>query len=264
MATLADLQGQFAAALRDPEQPPPAQARGPAETACGRRFDVHRNNMTVSLVEALESSYPAVRRLVGDEYFAAVARAFVHAHPPRSPVLLHYGGTFADFLQDLPSASGVPYLGDVARLEWARIAALHAADSASATLTALADIPEHHLPDLRLRLHPSLTLIRSRWPIADLWQACRQPEDGVEVRIDEPQQVAVLRPSWQVTLHSLSIGCAAFMTCLQRGLRLGEAAGEAAESHPNFDPAEVLRCVFAIGAIAAVEQPSQQTRRNDE
>jgi len=252
MPGLADLQGQFAAALRDPERPPPAQARGPAETACGRRFDVHRNNMIVSLVEALESSYPAVRRLVGDEYFAAVARAFVRQHPPRSPVLLHYGGEFGDFLQQVPSASGFPYLGDVARLEWARIAALHAADAAPATLSALADVAGHDLPGLRLQVHPSLTLIRSHWPVAALWQACCQPEDEVEVRMNEPQQVAVLRPAWEVTMHPLPIGCAVFGAGLQRDLCLADAAGEAAESDPDFDLAEALQRVFAIGAIAAV------------
>jgi hypothetical protein len=263
MPTLADLQGQFAAALRDPEQPPPSQARGPTETACGRRFDVHRNNMTVSLVEALESSYPAVRCLVGDEYFAAVARAFVRQHPPRSPVLLHYGGDFGDFLQQVPSATRVPYLGDVARLEWARIAALHAADAAPATLSALAEIAEQDLPDLSLRLHPTLTLIRTRWPVAALWQACCEPEEDVEVRMDEPQQVAILRPAWEVTTHCLPIGQAVFVIALQQGLRLADAAGEAAESDPSFDLAEVLQRVFAIGAIAAVERPPQQNRRND-
>lgn len=258
MSGLADLQREFAAALREPNRRAPAQAQGRSGRPGGRRFDVHRNNMTVSLVEALASSYPAVQRLVGDEYFAAVASAFVREHPPRSPVLLYYGSQFGDFLQAVPSASGVPYLGDVARLEWARIAALHAADATPARLSALGDIASQDLAGLRLRLHPSLTLIHSRWPIAALWQACCTPVDEVEVRMDEPQQVAILRPDGQVTVQSLPRGCAVFVQSLQRGRSLGDAAVEAAASDLDFDLAEVLRRVFEIGTIAAVERPPQQ------
>jgi hypothetical protein len=261
MPGLADLQREFAAALRDPRRPPPVQVRGPGFTPDVRRFDVHRNNMTVSLVEALEASYPAVRRLVGEEYFSAVAREFVREHPPRSPVLLHYGSGFGDFLEAFPSAVGVPYLGDVARLEWARVVALHAADAEPDALTSLAGIPERDLEGLLLRLHPSLTLVSSRWPVASLWRACCEAVGSDEVRMDEPQQVAVLRPAWQVTMHTLPAGCAGFARLLQRGLGLGEAATRltqgAGERHPDFDLADALGRLFGMGAVAAMDLPPQ-------
>lgn len=255
MPSLADLQREFTAALRDPRAPPPAQVRGPGGTPGARRFDVHRNNMTVSLVEALEDSYPAVCRLVGEEYFSAVAREFVREHPPRSPVMLHYGSGFGDFLRAFPSAAGVPYLGDVARLEWARVAALHAADAEPVPLSALGGIAEQDLVRLVLRLHPSLTLVGSRWPVASLWRACCETEDGEEVCMEEPQQVAVLRPVWQVNMHTLPAGYAAFARRLQEGLRLGQAARDSMALHPGFDLAYGLGRLFGMGAVAAIDLP---------
>jgi hypothetical protein len=222
---------------------------------------VHRNNMTMSLVEALEASYPAVRRLVGEEYFSAVARELVREHPPRSPVLLHYGSGFGEFLEAFPSAAGVPYVGDVARLEWARVVALHAADAEPVPLGALAGIAEQDLERLLLRLHPSLALVGSRWPVASLWSACCEAGGDYEVRMDEPQQVAVLRPAWQVTMHTLPAGCAAFVGRLQRGLELGEAASGAGERHPDFDLADGLGRLFGIGAVAAMDLPPAQEER---
>lgn len=258
MPGLTELQRTFAAALRDPRRSPPVQVRGPGSSPGGRRFDVHRNNITVSLVEALEASYPAVRRLVGEEYFAAVAREYVRAHPPRSPVLLHYGSGFGEFLDAFPPVAVVPYLGDVARLEWARVAALHAADAAPVPLGELAGIAEQDLERLVLRMHPSLAVIGSRWPVASLWRACCEDEGNEEVHMHEPQDVAVLRPAWRVSMHTLPTGCADFVGRLQRGRGLGEAASGAADRHPDFDLADSVGRLFGMGGVAAIDLPPAQ------
>ena len=131
MPVLADLQAAFAGALLDPAKAAPTALSSSEGRRQSRRFDVYRNNVTVSLVEALESAFPAVCRLVGAEFFKAAARVYVRQQPPRSPVMLFYGETFPEFLETFEPAAGVPYLGDVARLEWARLKAYHAADAAA-------------------------------------------------------------------------------------------------------------------------------------
>jgi hypothetical protein len=149
----------------------------------------------------------------------------------------------------------------MARLEWARVAALHAADAEPVPLGALGGVVEQDLERLLLRLHPSLTLVRSRWPVASLWRACCEAGDSGEVPMDEPQQVAVLRPAWQVSMHTLPTGCADFVGRLQRGLGLGEAAIGAAERHPDFDLADSLGRLFAMGAVASMDLPPAQKER---
>src|SRR5262245_24680154 len=118
-------QSMFADALLDPEQPPPAGLGAPASVDPRRRFAVHRNNMVAGLVQALAARFPAVEKIVGAEFFNGMARAFVLAHPPRSPLLAHYGDVFPDFIDAFAPAGEVAYLGDVARIEAARTGAYH-------------------------------------------------------------------------------------------------------------------------------------------
>ena len=188
MPSLAELQADFSRALADPTLPAPADLRREANPAQSRRFDVHRNNMIVSLIEALEAGFPVVRRLVGDDFFRAAAKAYIRQSPPRSPVLLLYGQSFGDFLAGFAPAQGLPYLGDVARLEWARLNAFHAADAEPLSVARLAEVPQDHLAGLRFALHPSLQLLASRWPVAAIWA-------GGEADMKTGQEVAVIRPA---------------------------------------------------------------------
>ena len=112
-------QDEFIAALRDPSRPP-------AITEDTRRFAVYRNNVYVSLVDALVAGFPKVHELVGDTFFRAMARDYAAEHPPKTPVLAFYGEDFGAFISGFQPAEGVPYLGDIARLEFARRCALHA------------------------------------------------------------------------------------------------------------------------------------------
>jgi hypothetical protein len=90
----------FAAALGEPSAPPPAMTHGRLGAPDASRFAVYRNNVAVGLIGALEARYPVSRRIAGDDLFCAMARAFVRAHRPRSPVMIAYGGEFPEFVVD--------------------------------------------------------------------------------------------------------------------------------------------------------------------
>lgn len=257
MSSLADLQAVFARALRDPASPVPRPVRNTEAAPSTRRFNVYRNNMVVSLVDALKAAFPAIHRLVGEDYFNAVARAYIDKHPPSSPVLLRYGRRFGDFLEQFPTASGVPYLGDVARLEWAHIHALHAADAEPAAIESLASLPEKVLSSARLELHPSVMHVASRWPVVALWSACVNPDDAGDVDMNTAQTAVVSRPALRVGVHAAPPGGGAFLAALAEGSSLGVAAAQAMEADEAFDLAGQLQFVFQIGAVATVN-PQQQ------
>lgn len=103
MLLSADRQREFAAALLDPERPTPSGIIGPDGDVCPKRFAVYRNNVVVGLTEILKAAYPAARRLVGEEFFDAMAGIYVRAEPPRSPILLEYGGLFLRSSRHSPS-----------------------------------------------------------------------------------------------------------------------------------------------------------------
>src|SRR5262249_40571469 len=99
MQQLAERQRGFAAALLDHALPMPDGLGGPDGQPDSKRFAVYRNNVVVGLIEALKDAFPALHRIVGDEFFRAMARAYVMVEPPRSPILLDYGAGFSDFIR---------------------------------------------------------------------------------------------------------------------------------------------------------------------
>ena len=142
----------FAAALGEPSASPPAMTRGRLGAPDARRFSVYRNNVAVGLIGALEARYPASRRIAGDDVFRAIARAFVAARKPRSPVMIAYGEDFPEFVAGC--AGVAPCLADVARLENAWVEAYHAADAAAATIGDLAELSPDLCPERGSRFTP--------------------------------------------------------------------------------------------------------------
>jgi hypothetical protein len=252
MLSLAELQAGFAAALTDPALAVPAGLRQPAQ----RRFDVHRNNRAAGLIDVLEAAFPVVRRLVGAEFFKAAAQVYIDREPPRSPVLLLYGQAFGAFLDGFAPAAGVPYLGDVARLELARIAAYHAADAEPLSVTRLASVPEASLPELRFALHPSLQLLHSRFPVASLWAATSGAVAAVDMTRGE--EIAVLRPMLSIEVRVLPPGGHAFIAALAAGMDLEAAAAAVLAAAPGSDLAAHLQGLFALGAVSALVLPTPQ------
>ncbi|NQD95269.1 DUF2063 domain-containing protein, partial [Pseudomonas sp. CrR25] len=145
----------FAAALLDPQHPCPPDLTCWNGSAVEARFAVYRNNVFSSLVGALADSFPVVQQLVGEAFFGAMARVYVHRSPPRSPLLLHYGDDFPTFIEGFEPAGSLPYLADVARLERLRSRAYHAADSPSLDADAIARVlaAPDQLPGIRFQLH---------------------------------------------------------------------------------------------------------------
>ena len=160
----------FAHALLRPDAPCPAGLRAWNGSDPVKRYAVYRNNVVVSLVDALADSHPVTQALVGEAFFRAMAGEFARRSPPRSPVLAWYGEGFADFVADFPPAAGLPYLADLARLEWLRVEAWHAADADPLPLAEVAALlaDEAALPNLRVTLHPALRVLRSAHPVVSL------------------------------------------------------------------------------------------------
>jgi hypothetical protein len=249
-----NVQQAFAGALLDPQQacPPGLKTANGSDPAA--RFALYRNNVLSSLVDALAASYPVVSQLVGDEFFRAMAQLYVQQTPPRSPLLVHYGDDFSDFVETFAPASSLPYLADVARLEVLRVKAYHAADCAPVALAQLAAAlaaPEH-LQGLRVQLQPALAVLCSPYALVSLW-AAHQGELAIgAVMPFQAEQALILRPQLDVSVQAISLGCADFIRSLQQGLALGEAAANGFAADPDFDLSASLALLIQQQAISAV------------
>ncbi|MGH8320535.1 MAG: HvfC/BufC family peptide modification chaperone, partial [Gammaproteobacteria bacterium] len=131
------------------------------------RLQIYRNIIFNNLTAALRTAYPAVLKLVGEDFFSGVAARFIRDYPSSSGNLQDFGAAFPECLAAIPEVAALPYLADVARLEWARQQAYLAADAEPLDPYALGTVPDDRQGALRLTLHPSVRLLESPYPILD-------------------------------------------------------------------------------------------------
>jgi hypothetical protein len=174
----------------------------------------------------------------------------VRAHPPTNPLMFKYGAAFPNWIAGFGPASSIPYLPDVARLDLARREAFHAADAVPAPPTLLAEIPAEALDTARLRLLPSLRVIKSDFPVLTIWRINHENADLPLV--SAPQSVLILRPEMTVTMWHLPVGADTFLMALSDGAPLAEAAEGAALVHRDFDLSTTLQTLIPAQAFAGL------------
>ncbi len=222
-----------------------------------RRLRIHRHNIADNLEAALAAIYPVLRRLVGDAFFSQTARSYIRAHPPRSAALIDFGGRLAHHLHGLDALAGLPYLADVAALEWALHAVYHAAELQAAELAALAALPPEQAASLRLRLQPCARLLRSRYPVLAIWRAnqatategAAEVSDAGEAISLDAGGVRLLVAQRALDIELRPLGSAEFrwLRLLSRGCTLADATAAALATDPAFDLAATLARHFADG-----------------
>lgn len=243
----------FEAALLDPAATRPAGLSDGFARPAGRRFDVYRNNVAVSLTEAMHTAFPVIAKLLGPQNMDGLAGLFLRAHPPSTPLMMHYGDAFPDFLSAIPQLSHLGYLADVARLELALRRSYHAADAEPIDPAALAALDAAALDAARLSFAPAMQLLRSPWPVHDIWvfnTRCDAPPPRAEA-----QDVIITRPEFDPLPALLPPGGADWIAALQGGASFARATETAERVAPGFDLAATLTLLLQGGAITALTLP---------
>jgi hypothetical protein len=255
MPALRELQQAFGAALVDGGAKGPLAAIEPDGLEPAARLAIHRHHVLTTLTGALRATYPVVCRLVDPRFFAYAAREFIRHHPPAGPVLAEYGAELPAFLASFPPCAGLAYLPDVARLEWALTAALHAPDAAPLDVAALAAVAGDDVARLRLRLDPSLALLASAWPVDRIWRANQPgaPDDGVVDLAAGGVDLEVRRDGDEVVFRAVDPAVAAFRGALRGGETLGDAVTAAAAVDAAFDVAAALAQLLDDGVLVGFD-----------
>jgi len=251
MPSLRDLQLGLLDYLRTGRPEPVAAAVRPAGLAPERRLQIHRNNVLGSLRQALTDCFPAILALVGDEFFAYLAYDYAVHHPPAEANLNRYGAGFPDFLGNHARLAELPYLRDVAALEWARQEAYHAADRPSAVLGRLAATDADRFGELVFLLHPSVRLLRSVYPALRIWEVNQPGHEGDQaVNLDEgPSRTLVARLEAGIVCVALSAGEFLLLSEIAAGRPFQAASDAALAAQPRFQLAESLQRWIGLGVI---------------
>ncbi|MGC3939329.1 putative DNA-binding domain-containing protein [Roseobacter sp. EG26] len=244
-------QAEFTVALLDPESDIPSNLTDGAGRHAGRRFSVYRNNVTVSLIRALQEAFPLVLKLLGSNTFERTARLYVAEHPPTSPLMMFYGEDFPAFLRDFKPLAHVGYLPDCAKLDLAMRRSYHAADSLAVDPAVFQGAPDQVLTR-RFSLSPSSILLRSPWPLFDIWRM-NMGQDGSKPRAIA-QDVMIVRPDFDPQPHVLPIGAADWFERIAAGKTFGEAHEQTLKRAPDFDLARTLTFALQSGILADYEK----------
>ena len=248
----AEFENEFARALRDPAEPVPASVLGAGGAAPKGRFDVYRNNFVAGLMKALRQRFPATAKIVGEEFFAGMAQAFVAQAPPRTPIVAMYGDAFADFVAAFEPAREVAYVADVARLEAARTRAYHAADAVPLDVAAFAALDPDRLGGIGIGLHPSTEIVRSAHPVVTIWAMNSGERELAPIADWQPEDALVARPRLEVEVRLLPPGGAAFLLALAAAEPLAAATEKALDEDPQFDLSHNLASLIGWGLACSI------------
>jgi len=230
------LQADFAAALVDSSAASMvARALAGSDARVLERLALYRGNVNAAWEKALANAYPVVRALVGDEFFSGLARAYGRAHPSVSGDLNCFGSRFAEFIDGFEHTRSLPYLGDVAALEWSVHAAHYAADPVALTRERIAASPPDALLMARFALHPACAWLRSPFPVASIWLA-HQPQATVALpdTLDRREIALVVRPRWRAEVLLSSSGELAALARLREGADVEAAITAGLRADPEF------------------------------
>lgn len=249
MRSLSDLQRDFADAVRLAPSSARHLAIADAGLSAERRLAIYRNHHSISLGAALAANFPTVAAVLGEPMFHRVALDFLAESPPTEPCLAQYGAGFAGYLAQDPRLGALPYLVDVAKLDRAIALADAADDIPTFGASDLERLAQAGLAELRLRPHPSCSLIESDYPLLRIRTLAQQPE-GDAISLDEPGDVVLVwRRGLSVECVRLERGPHRFLDALMRGEPLASAAADLAAD----DLAVALAEYVLTGAFAELD-----------
>ena len=240
--SLERLQADFAAALWDADAASSLlPALDPGDVRSAHRLGLYRGNLHGAWNTALANAYPVVRALVGEGFFAALARAYGRAHPSASGDLNEFGMQFSAFVHAYARTQALPYLSDVAALEWRVHRAHYAADAPLLARERMAVISPHDLLVARFGLHPACTWLQSPYPIATIWRAHQSDADvALPLTLDRAECALVVRPQWRAEVVESSTAEIAALAQLRAGGAMDDAIGAAFDADAKFDFARTL------------------------
>jgi len=251
VSSLRELQTAFRAALLVDDEAAVTPTIVDDDLGVSARLAIYRHHVFSSLTAALEATYPVVVRLVDRRFFVWVADRFVRAHPPKGPCLAEYGADLPAFLSQFPACAHLPWLADVARLEWAMNVALHAPAAVALEPDTLRALEPHAVARLKLRFEPSVTLLASAWPVDAIWRANQTDADGVVDLGAGEARIEIRRVGDDVVFRALPAGAFAFRAAFASGRTLEDAVEGALDAEPGFDLAVEIRALIDERVLAA-------------
>lgn len=243
---LLETQLRFLAALYDDAEAGPLASIAGNGLDPAARLRVYRHACNEIHAGALRTTYPAVLALVGEAFFAQAARGYRAAYPSRAGNLQCFGRHFAGYLASLPAVHAVPYVPDVARLEWLRQESALAADRHESSVAR------------GVALHPAVRLLESRFPVLTIWRYAVRPTTDRLDPGDAGERVVLWREDDQVAMAALDPASFACVAALREHGAPDVACTAGRAQDPGFDFSACIASLAGHGLLAARAMPDSR------
>jgi hypothetical protein len=204
-------------------------AAPPAGTL-GDRWHIYATGLVARALEAIENDFPALAKVLGPGPLRSLTARYVRRHPPRSYDLGRAGDRLAVFLETDELTADLPFLPDLARLEWALAEAFVAPDRRALRWDDLARLGPEAVADFPLCVRDGIALVRSQWPVREVW-ACRDlPASEIDVPVvRSPSAVLVSRRGLDLVCRTLDDLTLRLMEAAFAGRRLADLVEDDAQ-----------------------------------
>ncbi len=212
------------------------------------QFGTYRESVIAGITAALAETYPVCKQLVGERFFGAMAARFISNHRSYNPDLNAYGQELADFIDSFAPADALPYLADVARLEWAWNSVLDGSEPPPGNLHELDSVADADTQNLRFKLHGNSVLLASLFPVHRIWQVNQKNAEEEEIDLGEGGvQLIIWRDNTHTRMDPLSTAQWQFLSLLQKELPFDEVCAEITSQYEGTDPGELLGSAIQQG-----------------
>lgn len=257
MHKLEELQKKVFDSLIDDEYIDTAIFKNNTSLSVEKGLSIYRDSFTTALLNAMREVYEVCVKLTGDHFFNAMTMLYIEGTPSHSENIGHYGEEFPHFIAHFPHAKSLPYLSDVARLEWAWHKALHAENAAPFHPETLLELSEEEHAHIVFHLPPSATLMTSDYPIDDIWHVNQKEyEDEPTVHLDKGGvKLLIWRQDMDMRIDALQENEWALLCALEQNIPMGEL-DEALDEHQVAQLSDMLADFVKNGWIAGYKLQS--------
>ena len=254
---LRDLQVQFIDGIfrGDDELSIGAYIKETESRSSAQQMAIYRGSIFGGLNKAMAETYPVCKKLVGEKFFDAMVEKYIQRTPSRWLDLNDYGEDFGDFAATFTPADCLPYLPDVARLEWAWNSVFFGADSSEGNLDALAELGEEAQLKIRFQLPEDAILFCSDYPVHEIWRINQDDFKGeVEVNLQSgPVRLLVWRQGFEMRMDVLDEQQWFFLENVQAGETFAAVCEDLGTAYPEADIGRLLGTALQNGWILRFE-----------
>jgi hypothetical protein len=161
------------------------------------RLTIYAEAYFARISDSLAEDFSSVKRLVGEEGFLQLVSDYLKEYPSRFENLAEVGYAFSNFLSLHEVSEFIPYIADLANLEWLLIESFYAPDGELLNWETVREISPETWKNARFNLNPSVRLMHSSWSVDRFWS---KEENQIQ---KQSRKIMIFRKEGNVAVSSI-------------------------------------------------------------